>query len=571
MQNISEAPVVSLEEMKAWAEEKHRKELTELAAVAKWPHYFAYCVECIDSRSGEVFQFQTLSEAECEAIGWAYKGGDWSWQREYMDFVLGERQTITLKGRQLGVTWVWGLLALHTALFTPGSDTLVYSIKEDDAVAVINRIWDMYQSLPDHIRNVVSVLKPARGARPSTNIEFRHPDGKVSSIVGMAATKSAGHGRSAALVVFDEASRQEYARDLWKAVVPAMGDKGGRIGVISTANGMSDGKGKGNFFHELWLGAGGPDYPGLAQKFLRWDLHPERDDNWYQSISLGQAEKAEQYPNTPDEAFLLSGDPYFDVASLQFYYENLPEIEGKYRFETYRDNPSKGRLNRKGEGYSPITVYARPEPGRKYAIGADVATGHGADYSVAAVIDLVTGAPVAQLKMKAEYEEFSEQLHFLGLWYNNATVAIEKGGGYGDVVIGHMRDGHKGRKPYPFMYRHRSWDHPTRPTTVQLGFPMNQKTRAHVVSSLADWINNRTLPWMTEEWIHEARTFVHRETRPSPRAADGCNDDVIMAWGIALVLFGEMGEYEHHFRKKTSAALKARRKPKPGSALDPRY
>lgn len=553
-----------------------RQELlaAELRAEIEWetcaesPAHLAHIVECVDSRSGEIFQFQTLTQEECDEIGWDFRGADWHWQRKYLDYVLGERQTITLKGRQLGVTWVWGLLALHTALFTPGSDTLVYSIKEDDAVAVINRIWDMYRSLPEHFRSRMEVIKPARGARPSTTIELRHPDGKVSSIHGMAATKSAGHGRSSALVIFDEASRQEYARDLWKAVIPSMGDKGGRIGVISTANGMSDGKGRGNFFHELWAGSGGPDYPTLKQMFLRWDLHPDRDQEWYDNLPLGQAEKAEQYPNTPDEAFLLSGDPFFDVVAMKWYGENAPVAEGRFFFMPYRNMPNKAVLRSSETGW--ITVYKSPEPGHDYVIGVDVATGHGDDYSVAGVMDLRSGAPVAELYMKADYEAFSEQLHFLGKWYNTARIAVEKGGGYGDVVIAHLRDGHKGRQPYTKLYRHRSWDNPTRPTTNQFGYPMNQKTRAHVVSALRDWINDQLLPWMTPRWLSECRTFVHRETKPSPRAADGCNDDTVMAWGIALVLFGEFGDHEYSYKKRNLSRLRAKKKPKPLSGLDPR-
>lgn len=559
---------VSYDEALAIHRKKLLRELVDVDLAREHIHFFSHHVKCLDSRSGELFQFTMLTEEEAKEHGYEYRGKDWFWQREYLDDILETDQSITLKGRQLGITWIWALRGLHTALFKPGSDVLVYSIKEDDAVAVINRIWDMWLSLPEHFKHDIEVLKPARGARPSTTIELRHPDGKVSTIHGMAATKSAGHGRSAALVIFDEASRQEYARDLWKAVIPAMGDKGGVIGVVSTANGMSDGKGKGNFFHELWVGAGGPDYPKLKTAFLKWDLHPDRDQAWYDSLPMGQAEKAEQYPNDPQEAFLLSGNPFFDIHALKWYTTDAksPEPE-RFRFVPYTDKTSKAALKKDDAG--PLTVYVRPQADRSYAIGADVATGSGEDFSVAAVIDLADGTPVAELYMKADYEDFSEQLHFLGKWYNTARLAVEKGGGYGDVVISHLRDGHKGRQPYPRMYRHRSWDHPTRPTTVQLGYPMNQKTRAHVVSALSDWINEQLLPWMTPRWLNESRTFVYRETKPSPRAADGCNDDVVMAWGIALVMYGEFGHHEQSYRSKNLSALRKRRA-KPLSALDPR-
>ena len=519
---------------------------------AEHPAYFLQHVRCVDSRSGDIFNFTLLTEEECRRIGVPYPGGDWYWQREYLDWALQHKQTITLKGRQLGVTWLWAGLALWTSLFRPGSDVLVYSIKEQDASEVIGRIWDMWVSLPEHFKEGITVIKPTRGVRPTTRIEFEFADGRVSTIEGMVATESAGHGRSAALVIFDEASRQEYARALWKAVIPSTGDKGGMIGVISTANGSGD------FFHELWQGAGGAAYPNLQRKFLGWYEHPDRDQAWYASVPLDEASKAEQYPNTPEEAFLLSGSPYFSSAALKYYAskEMRPEVEFKAEWVVHPDQPNKATL-RKGQGW--IEVYKSPAVGHAYAVGADIATGMGKDFSVGAVIDLGTGEPVAEIHMKGSYEDFTAQLHFTGYWYNTARIAPELGGGYGDTVVAYLRDGHKGRKPYPMLYRHRGYETAARKQTDRFGFPMNLKTRPKVVSGIREWIDKRLFPYMPEGLLGEARTFVHRETRPSPRAEDGCNDDRVMAWAIALEMYSEFGDHEHDRKKAVRAALKSRK------------
>jgi len=537
------------------------------------PAFFAHWVDCVDSRSGEVFNFEVLDHDEAASVYSVSRLGDrppeetWWWQREYMDWILENDQTITLKGRQLGVTWVWALLALWTSLFRPGADVLIYSIKEEDAAEVIGRIWDMWLSLPEPFKSMVDVIKPTRGVRPSTRIEFRHPDGRVSTITGMVATKHAGHGRSAALVVFDEASRQEYARELWKAVVPAMGDKGGKLGVVSTANGMSDGKGRGNFFHELWVGAGieAKGYAKIRKTFLGWFLHPDRDQQWYASVSMPEAEKAEQYPNDEDEAFLLSGTPFFSSKSLRYYSKKKAPVLYRCEWRANQQRPSTATLF-KGEGI--IEVYQEPIEGRKYAIGADVAKGTGTDYSVGAVLDLMTGLPVAEIYMKGAYERFAEQLHFTGLWYRGgpegaaARLAVETGGAYGDTVIAYLRDGLKGRKPYPRLYRHRPYDRTDRPQTERLGFPMNLKTRPKVINELRTWLEDELLEWIPPGLHMECLTFVHRETMPSPRAQDGTNDDRVFAWAIALELYAEFGEHEHDRKKvlrKTGRTLGTKR------------
>lgn len=543
-------------------------------AAQSHPRYFLPFMTAPDSRRGELFQFATLSKAEAEwlQLPWlgapSYVGNEpegetsWSWQRDYLDFILDNPFTSTLKARQLGISWMWDALMCWDIVFFAGVDDLVYSIKEDDAIEQINRIWDLYQSVPDYFKHGLRVLKPyGANARPSNRIEIEHPDGRVSTITGMPATKKAGHGQVARRVLFDEAAHQDYARDLWKAIIPAAGDMGGNVGAVSTANGMSDGQGGGNFFHELHTGAGGVDYPKVKAVFLGAFTHPLRDRRWYEGLNLDASAKAEQYPLDEDEAFLLTGHPFFDLKALQ-YYSREGRVDPKFigEFHTFSNTKASARFEK---GLGVIEVYRTPHPDGDYAIGADVATGAGNDYSVAAVIDLSDGAPCAELRMKADYKDFTRQLHFLGIWYNNARLAVEKGGGYGDVVIAYLRDGHEGRKPYPLLYRHEQFDDPKKRRVAQYGFPMSRPNRAMVVSELNEWVNQRVWPWVTRRFAVEARTFVKQIAGTSPRAEDGTNDDSIIGWGIALAMYQRYGKGYKFDRRK------ANRKP-PRRAYGPR-
>lgn len=554
------------------------------------PAYLLDHVKCVDSRSGEIFEFQLFDEADPDSSflgplgvrmvsgllasigGWHSEREDavnWGWQRELLQKMLDNSQLIVLKGRQLGVTWIACGLALWYLLFRPGTDVLIFSIGEDEAKEVVERIWGMYLSLAEdqsksHLAlgafGSVRVLTPQRG-KPSTVVKVEHtlPDGttRISTVEAMTSSETKGHSRSAALVVFDELSRNANARAIWKGIVPATADHGGKIIGISTANGMSDDKGDGNWFNFLWAKAGSSIFPLLQTVFLGWWLHPDRTDDWYEQLSLDSASKAEQYPNDPDEAFLLSGSPYFDTEALRWYGKNLRKPLYSARFVLEPTNPARATLS-KGDG--PLDVYEEPVSGRKYAIGVDVATGTGTDFSVAAVIDLHTGAPVAELYLHGDYEALTDQLHFLGLWYNTARVAVEKGGGYGDTVIAYLRDGLKGRKPYPKLYRHRRFDRASLNESVAYGFPMNQQTRPKVVSELKSWVDGRLLPFVTHRFYSEARTFVHRSSRPTPRHADGCNDDVVFAWGISLEMYALYGEHEHDRRKQTRVKTQGAKK-----------
>ncbi len=480
----------------------------------------------------------------------------WLWQRDYLDWIIDNPFTVTLKARQLGVSWLWDATILWDLVFFPGIDDLIYSIKEEDAIEQVNRIWDIWLTVPDWMKEMagITVLKPFGSARPSSRIEFEHPDGRVSTVTGMPATKKAGHSRVARRVLFDEGAHQEFARQIWKAIIPAAGDLGGNIGAVSTANGVSDGHGGGNFFHEVYTGAGGIEYPNVKKIFLPWHNHPGRTQEWYEGLNLDKASKAEQYPEDDDEAFLLTGSPFFDLEALQ-YYSRAARVEPQFQGEWHHYHGPKNKARFRKEEGGVIEVYRKPESGHDYVIGADVATGEGSDYSVAVVLDLADGAPCAEIRMKSDYTGFTRQLHFTAEWYNHALVAVEKGGGYGDTVIAYLRDGHEGRKSYINLYRHRAYDDRKKKLKTTYGFPMTAPTRAKVVSELAQWINTRQIPWVSRRFSAEARTFVRRDTRPSPRHSDGAHDDAVFALGIALEVYSRYGDHPHDVRKLQKAPV----------------
>lgn len=471
----------------------------------------------------------------------------WYWQRDYLDWMIDHPRTITLKARQLGATWVAAGLALWTALYRPGTEILIYRQKEKDAGEIVNRIWDMYRSLPEHLRNDSEVISPTRGARPSTEIELQFPNGKLSTILGMASTAAAGHGRVVGLIIMDEFARIDAADELMSAVQPAAGSKG-KIIIISTANGRSNPEtGEGNHFHYLWES---PD-AGFEKRFLSWRMHPDRDQKWYDTDpeirGLRPWKRAEQFPDNPHEAFTLTNKIYFDEESLLWYAENAI---GKplYRFDFIRSGPrtAKRRLNAKGT----ISVYAEPDPEGSYAIGADVATGRHADYSAAYVVDLGSMALVAELHGRIDADVYALHLHYLGRWYNTAVIAIETGGGYGEAPIIFLKDGKDGRPPYPKLYRHTIQDRGDLPMMKPYGYPMNLKTRPLILGYMERVLREKHLPFLTDRLLEECMNFVTHETGTSPRAQIGLNDDCVMACAITLEMYRLRGHHPDRPRRK---------------------
>lgn len=508
------------------------------------PAYLLDQVRCVDSTTGETFQFQLLDPE-----------APWYWQRDLLDLWIDSSKSIALKARQIGITWLAAGYALWMLLHVPGSRVLAVSITQDEAVKIVNRVWDMFKSLPPVLRDV-QVLKPTHShSRPSKQIQLKHPDGRISTMIGLASTSTAGHGETAALVILDEFSRQEYAASSWKACLPTT-QGGGRILVISTGNGVSTEKGPneragGNFFHHLWVNA---DHYGLTKRFLPWDLHPDRDEAWYEAnaAALPHADRGEQYPRNEREAFILTGRPYFDIDALIHYDDicHLPENQPLYRFD-FEEHGSKAVKKRSEFGN--IKIFREPDPDRTYAIGADVATGRGYDFSVAYVVDLSDMALCAEFHAKIDYDQFAEQLHYLGRYYNTALLAVETGGGYGDAVLIPLRDGRAGRPTYPKLYKHIMSNRADLPIAKPFGFPMNTKTRPLVISQLEHAIRERALPFLPRRLLDEAQTFVHADTTPSPRAQQGCNDDCVMAAAVTLEMYRLRGTHPKMLARRKAA------------------
>src|SRR5262245_2759224 len=497
-------------------------------------------VTCVDSRTGEQFSF-TLNDEDA----------GWFWQRDVLDSWIANPLNLVLKARQIGITWLGSGYALWKLLTKPGTRALTVSINEDEAIKVVNRLFDMFHSLPAHLKFEAEITRPVRGARPSTLIEFTFPDGRISSVVGLPSTRRAGHGEVATLVLLDEYSRHEYARDSWKAMFP-VADNGGQILVISTANGVSNEQtGEGNYFHHLFMNA---DALGINAIFLPWSLHPARDEHWYTNVAraLPSHDRAEQFPRSPEDAFINTGECWFDLDALAWYSEHAPlEATGRVRFIPDKTG-ARAKLHWSEQGMT--HVFAKPDDTHEYALAADVATGRGLDYSAAYVIDLVTMALAAEFHGKLDADEFAEQLHFLGRWYGTARIAVEMGGGYGEPVIVALRDGRKGRPHYPKLYRHVIADRPDAHQLMNYGFPMNTKTRPMVINGLEQAIRERTIPALPRTLILELRTFVRQKTLPSPRAQEGANDDRVMAAGIALELYRQYGTHEKRARPRKRKA-----------------
>lgn len=193
-----------------------------------------------------------------------------------------------LKARQLGISWLAAAYSAWNIMSRPSSKVLVISKGEDDAKLVVDHARFILDHLPWHpklITDNVTTLEVAGGG----------------TMMAKAATKDAGRGATASLVIIDEAAFHPYAAENFKAYRPTMAD-GGQLIILSTANGA------GGWFHDRYWQADAGRAEGMRAVFIPWHARPGRDAAWLarerSQYEGNPAEFRQEYPADPSEAFV---------------------------------------------------------------------------------------------------------------------------------------------------------------------------------------------------------------------------------------------------------------------------
>lgn len=514
------------------------------------PLYLVSYMSAKDENDGLRFGFEhcrtPLADNEVPHQGHILGSQDsWRWQRYAGELIRDSRRLIVLKGRQIGVTWLYLAIDCAEAILYPGTTSLIYRQREGEAIDNVRRWWVLYNSLPAWWRDGIKVLTPDRGVEPGREgVKLQFPDGSLSRVVPMTSAAASGHGRTVRRILMDEAAHIEKLELIRKAVEPAAGRS--KIGYVSTANGRSNPEtGEGNEFHRLWVTG---EHTGFTRLFLPYSVHPDRDLEWYRTtpdvVSLKPHQRQEQYPANEHEAFALTNRVWFDPEDLEHYRALVKEPEYEMGFHVKRKGAATVDRTR-----GPWKIWKDPVAEHKYAIGADVASGRGSDYSTAFVIDLGSMEICAQFRAKIDADLFALNLHYMGRRYNTALLAVETAGGWGEAVLIPLRDGRDGRPAYPKLYRHVLSSRPDQPLQKPYGFPTNMKTRPQILSLVDKSIRDRSLPYVTGDLLFEMESFVEWEHGTSPRAQEGANDDLVMAFAIALEMYRQKGHHPDRWQR----------------------
>lgn len=218
----------------------------------------------------------------------------WAAQRQVAEIFQNERLVVILKARQLGMTWLAVAYALWSMLFRPVATVLLFSLRDDEAMKLKERLRGMYDRLPDWMRFRFPITK-------DNDHELVFNNGSSA----MAFPATAGDSYTGSLVVIDEADLIPNLAKLLRSVKPTI-DAGGKMFMLSRVDKFRD---EANSpFKRIYRGAK-EGKTGWKAVFLPWHARPGRDEKWYGDTKTevlhrthNDDEMAEQYPATDEEA-----------------------------------------------------------------------------------------------------------------------------------------------------------------------------------------------------------------------------------------------------------------------------
>ena len=471
---------------------------------------------------------------------------------------------IILKARQFGFSTLIAVLFFINTVNTPNTNTVVIGMDADNTRSLFAMVQTMFEYLPENKR-----------PRPkyANRTEFYWPDIGSRYFVGNAQNLTYGRGKTIHNLHASEVGFWPDAETLLGGLMESV-PQDGNVFIETTANGV------GNWYHtEYQLAEAGQSV--FTPRFFAWYRHPEyrrpvspgftrtqEEETLAAQFGLDDAQlewrrwkkKArkklfpQEYPATAAEAFLTSGNPYFDrehllelsreLASPAFDpidvsipTDRFPKLAQTRNHVFQFDVKGQETL---GE-MKALSVWEAPVEGRQYVIAADCAEGisdkDDHDFDAADVFDAETWVQVAHLHGRWDTHEYGLILAELGFWYNTALLGVERNN-HGHAVINailYTANYPEARSGANGLYFHQEYDEKKSPTIMKPGWPTTPRTKYFALDGLATSLLDGDVHLRSRRTVSELLTFVKL---PGGKAGgEGrSHDDCVIAASIADAL-----------------------------------
>ena len=507
---------------------------------------------------------------------------------------------VILKSRRQGVSTLVELLAFWRTAFYQDANAMIVA-HEDKSAAAIYRMFGLYlDSLPDPLSPMMSTDNSEQIVfdNPKRADRKKNP-GLGSSIqqrtvaLGGGSKEKQGKGRGDTLHFIHGSESAFWAEpeQFWTGMSQCVDESVGTfIFLESTANGYG-------WFRDMWVAASeGWDLKydteknkiewkcldphksksSLVPLFLSWLEEPtyrwpfkdeseriamerslEDDEknlienfgadfeqiNWRRRILHGEKFNGDiqrfnqEYPTTPDEAFISTGRKVFSVAALKWAENQIRQSEVTGRrvdFWLGDDGSPKQQDNE----YGTCTIWREPVPGATYAIGVDGSYGkQKGDSTCIQVLRCDSWEQVAKVHGIIADDEAARISTALHRYYNGAVTVVEING------PGHSIQTKMDELGCENFYFRVTPDDSTGKPSKSFGWWTSTKTRTNMVSRLREAVRDmKSGNGLILHDVETVRQMMSWVIKPKPGgrskeepAGSSDHDDSITAIGIALV------------------------------------
>tara|TARA_R110002110_G_scaffold14756_1_gene67831 strand:- start:3167 stop:4642 length:1476 start_codon:yes stop_codon:yes gene_type:complete len=413
----------------------------------------------------------------------------YDFQEEALKDFKGNRFSVILKARQLGISTTVAAYVAWLMLFHKDKNVLVVATKLGTAANLVKKIKAIHKNLPAWLK-ISDIAIDNRNSFELSNGSMV----KASSTSG-----DAGRSEALSLLVIDEAAFVEGIDELWAGLYPTL-STGGRCIALSTPNGV------GNWFHKTYTEAeeNKNDFHTIK---LPWNVHPERDQNWFEKETRNMSRR--EIAQELECNFNASGDTVIHGDDLKLIFEGATEPDHKTGFDRN------------------YWIWKEPNPHSEYILVADVARGDGSDFSVGHVFEVQTMEQVAEYQGKITPDMFAPLLFSIASEYNDALLIIENNS-LGIGVLTRLQDLAYKNLYYSIKSTHEYVDEVSAQALGGIaGFTMSMKTRPLVISKFEEFVRNKLITINSVRFANEIKTFVWHNGRP--QAMRSYNDDLVIA------------------------------------------
>lgn len=459
---------------------------------------------------------------------------------------------IILKARQMGFSTMTEALIFARTITNTHINSGIITHKDEATNNLFTMTKNYYDWLPDN-------FKPSLKASNAKELIFDNKDrtGIDSQIKVLTATDDAGRSNTFQNLHISELAF--WKCDINKALASLMAavpnSPKSMIIIESTANGYNEFKtmwdnavnGSNGFTPLFFAWFQMPDYRrpvpfdfeltyeeerlkerfGLDNEQIQWRRETLR------TVCNGDINLFRQeYPSTPEEAFIATGNSYFNNEVVNARLEQVKKPLKKGFFKYKYNGLTISDIEWVDDEFGYINIYKDVDNYTPYVIGGDT-SGDGSDFFIGQVLDNTNGEQVAVLRHQFDEDLYARQMYCLGMYYNSALLGVESN--FSTFPIKELlRIGY----PKTKMYVREVADTFTGRLQEKFGFRTTTITRPAMLAELAKIVRENPESINDRTTLLEMLTFVKNE-RGKAEAITGYHDDTIMALAIAHAIRGQ--------------------------------